>query len=66
MCKTTELLGQLTDEERASLRTLSGPARRKIPFDHAAKFLSLGLAELHCGYQELTISGKRAVTMLRH
>lgn len=66
MCKTSELLRQLTEEEQQSLQCLRrGPMQEEIPFAHAEKFLGLGLAELVCGYQALTISGKRAVMMLR-
>lgn len=66
MCRTTELLGQLSEDELASLREIGrGPARRKIPFIHAEKLISLGLAELHCGYQELTRQGKRAIEIMR-
>lgn len=66
MCRTTDLIGQLSDAERESLEELGrGPGRQRIPFDHAEKFLGLGLAELNIGYQELTIQGKRAVLMLQ-
>jgi len=66
MCRMTELIDTLSDEERASLREIaSGPARRRIPHVHAEKFLSLGLAELVFGYQELTVQGKRAVAMMQ-
>lgn len=66
MCRTTELIDRLSPEERASLLELGrGPARRKIPHPHAEKLLDLGLAELVCGYQELTTQGKRALSMMR-
>ena len=67
MCRTTEVIGQLSEDERRSLEEIgSGPGRRRIPHSHAEKFLSLGLAELVFGYQELTVRGKRAVAMMRH
>ena len=66
MCRTTELLGQLSDAERDSLNELGrGPARRRIPHTHAERLIRLGLAELVLGYQELTVRGKRAVAILR-
>jgi hypothetical protein len=66
MCRTTELLGQLSEDERNSLREIArGPGRRKIPFPHAEKLIRLGLAELLGGYQELTRQGKRAIEMMR-
>jgi len=65
MCRADELIHQLTTEEITSLRELGrGPARRKIPFSHAERFIDLGLAELNCGYQELTRQGKRALVLL--
>lgn len=66
MCRTAELLGQLSEDEKASLTEIGrGPARRRIPFLHAEKLIVLGFAELVFGYQELTVLGKRAVVMLR-
>jgi len=65
MCRAEELIDQLSDDERDSLEELGrGPARRKIPFLHAAKLIELGLAELNCGYQELTRQGKRALQVM--
>jgi len=66
MCRTTELIARLSDDERKSLCEIGrGPARQRIPHPHAEKLLDLGLAELVCGYQELTITGKRAIAMIR-
>ena len=65
MCRTTDLIGQLSQAELGSLKEIGrGPARGRIPHDHAEKFISLGLAELVMGYQELTVQGKRAVRMM--
>lgn len=65
MCRATELIEELSVEEKTSLDELArGPARRKVPFSHAEKFISLGLTELICGYQELTSIGKRAVSLM--
>lgn len=67
MCRTTELLGQLSEDELVSLREIARGARRTpIPFLHAEKLIRLGLAELVCGDQELTRQGKRAAGMLEH
>ena len=53
------MIGQLSEDERRSLEEIgSGPGRRRIPHAHAEKFLSLGLAELVFGYQELTVFGQ--------
>jgi len=66
MCRAQELMQQLSSEELESLEELGkGPARKKIPFGHAAKFIEIGFAELNCGYQELSRLGKRALR-IRH
>lgn len=65
MCRTSELLGQLSEDEQASLQEIARGARHEqIPFVHAEKLIRLGLAELLCGDQELTRLGKRAAGML--
>lgn len=65
MCRTMELMDQLTEDEVGSLREIArGPARRRIPHTHAETLLRLGFAELVYGYQELTIHGKRAALIL--
>ena len=65
MCRTMELLEQLSDDEAGSLQEIaSGPGRRRIPHMHAERLLELGFAELVYGYQELTIHGKRAALIL--
>ena len=65
MCRTTDLIGRLSQAELGSLKEIGrGPARRRIPHDHAEKIISLGFAELVMGYQELTVLGKRALRMM--
>jgi len=66
MCKVSELVEQLTDDERKSLEKLGGgrPAE-DVPAGHAAKFVELGLTELACGAEVLTRSGRRALGLLR-
>lgn len=64
MCKTSELLGRLSEDEISSLKEIgSGPARHRIPANHAETFLRLGLADLVLGYQEITRLGKRVLGM---
>ncbi|MEM9146265.1 MAG: hypothetical protein AAGC57_08710 [Pseudomonadota bacterium] len=66
MCRTSELLGQLSEDEQASLQDIArGGSQDCIPDGHAEKLLRLGLAELVCGDQALTHRGKRAAQMLR-
>lgn len=65
MCRTSELVEQLTPEERASLTAIGkGVCCPRIPFEHAEKLIRLGLAELNFGDQTLTRHGKRALGML--
>jgi len=65
MCRTSELVDQLSPEERASLKSIAtGICCPRIPFEHAEKFIRLGLAELNCGDQALTRRGKRACGMI--
>lgn len=57
-----ELLGKLSDEEKASLKSLcSCGCSGKIPGDHAEKLMTLGLAELTCGGLGPTSAGRHAV-----
>ncbi len=66
MCKATELLGQLDDDERRSLQAIGKTACcGTIPHAHAEKLIRLGFAELLCGDQQLTRQGRRAMTILR-
>lgn len=65
MSKEEELISQLSADEQRSFREISrGPARRRIPFDHAETLIRLGLVELVCGYQELTARGKRVKSLI--
>lgn len=67
MCRATDLIDDLSAEEKTSLEELGrGPVRQKIPYSHAEKLLRLGLAELNCGHQELTGIGKRVLQVMRH
>lgn len=62
MCRTSELLEQLSEDEIASLKEIGrGPGRHKIPANHAETFLRLGLADLVLGYQEITQLGRRVM-----
>jgi len=65
MSTEEELVSQLSADEQVSFREVSrGPARRRIPFEHAEKLIRLGLVELVCGYQELTGRGKRVKRLI--
>ncbi|GMG83489.1 hypothetical protein LNKW23_27020 [Paralimibaculum aggregatum] len=64
MCRATELLEQLSEDERQSLcRIRRGACATAIPNDHAEKLIRLGLAELVWGDQILTRQGRRAAEM---
>ncbi len=64
MCRATELLGQLNDDERRSLRQIGRAGDGDIPHDHAETLLRLGFSELVCGAPLLTRQGKRAAQLL--
>lgn len=65
MCRAEELLGQLSDDERCSLRDVArGKCCQRIPPSHAEKLIRLGLAELVWGDQILTRQGRRAAEMI--
>lgn len=64
MCKATELMARLSEEERASLARLgAGTPGRRIPTEHAVHLLEYGLVEVCCGALDLTGAGKRAAQM---
>lgn len=56
-----ELLGKLSDEEQASLKSLCTCGCNQIPGDHAEKLMTLGLAEFTCGGLGPTSAGRHAV-----
>jgi hypothetical protein len=65
MCRTEELLSQLSEDERRSLAQIGkGTCGKRIPFTHAEKLIALGLTELCCGDPELTRHGRRALQLL--
>ncbi len=58
--RVNELTDRLTPDEKSSLEELNhGPMRPSIPFQHAERLITLGLAELSSGRLELTIAGKQ-------
>lgn len=64
--RVSELTGRLTPDERHSLEELDqGPIRAQIPFQHAERLISLGLAELSLGRLDLTIAGRQLLGTLR-
>jgi hypothetical protein len=42
-----------------------GPMRPSIPFTHAERLITLGLAELSLGRLDLTIAGKQTLGAIR-
>lgn len=65
MCKTSDLLDQLSANERASLKRLArGTNPDKIPMPDITKLIHLGLAFVEMGALDLTGSGRRAVSMI--
>lgn len=64
--KVVELANMLTVDEKSSLEELGhGPIRPSIPFQHAERLMTLGLAELSVGRLDLTSAGKQALANLR-
>ncbi len=58
--RVIELSDRLTFDEKSSLEELDhGPMRPSIPFPHAERLITLGLAELSSGRLDLTIAGKQ-------
>ena len=61
-----ELTDRLTPDEKSSLEELDhGPMRPSIPFQHAERLITLGLAELSLGQLDLTIAGKQSLAEVR-
>ena len=64
--RVKEITDRLTPGEKCSLEELDhGPMRPSIPFQHAERLLTMGLAELSLGQLDLTIAGKRTLAMVR-
>ena len=58
--RIAQLTDRLTPDEKSSLEELNhGPMRPSIPFLHAERLITLGLAELSSGRLDLTIAGKQ-------
>jgi hypothetical protein len=58
--RIAQLTDRLTPDEKSSLEELNhGPMRASIPFQHAERLITLGLAELSSGRLDLTIAGKQ-------
>ena len=65
-CRIDGLGDKLTADEISSLEELDhGPMRPSIPFQHAERLMTLGLAELSCGRLDLTFAGKQSLAMMR-
>ena len=64
--RIVELTDRLTQDEKSSLEELDhGPMRPSIPFQHAERLMTLGLAELSFGRLDLTSAGKQSLANLR-
>lgn len=64
--RVRELAEVLTQDEMSSLEELDhGPMRPSIPFGHAERLITLGLAELSAGRLDLTIAGKQILSGTR-
>ena len=64
--RVKELTDKLTLDEKSSLEELDhGPMRPSIPFQHAERLITLGLAELSLGQLDLTIAGKQTLGAIR-
>ncbi len=56
--RIAQLTDRLTPDEKSSLEELNhGPMRPSIPFLHAERLITLGLAELSSGRLDLSIAG---------
>ena len=65
--RVQELSEQLSADEKSSLEELGhGSMRPAIPFEHAERFLGLGLAELAQGRLDLTIAGRQILAGTLH
>ena len=63
--RVKELKDRLTPGEKSSLKQVGGgPNRPSIPFQHAERLITLGLAELSLGRLDLTIPGKQILGAL--
>ena len=64
--RVLELTDRLSPDEKSSLEKLDhGPMRPSIPFNHAERLITLGLAELSLGRLDLTIAGKQSLGAIR-
>ena len=64
--RVLELTDRLSPDEKSSLEELGqGPMRPSIPFTHAERLITLGLAELSLGRLDLTIAGKQLLGAIR-
>jgi len=58
--RIAQLTDRLTPDEKSSLEELNhGLMRPSIPFRHAERLITLGLAELSSGRLDSTIAGKQ-------
>lgn len=65
MCKTSDLVDQLSADERISLKKIArGSDPDKLPMAQVTTLIKLGLAFVEMGKLSLTGTGRRAVSMI--
>ncbi|MBY8977878.1 hypothetical protein KHP62_18845 [Rhodobacteraceae bacterium NNCM2] len=65
MCKTSDLVDQLSANEKASLKRIArGGNPDKVPMPDITKLIRLGLAFVEMGTLNLTGTGRRALGMI--
>lgn len=65
MCKTSDLVGQLSADEKISLKKIArGGDPDKLPMTEVTTLIKLGLAIVEMGKLNLTGMGRRAVGMI--
>lgn len=65
MCKTSDLVGQLSPNERAALKRIGrGGNPDDLPMPAITKLIGLGLAFVEMGTLNLTGTGRRAIGMI--
>ena len=65
MCKTSDLIDQLSADEKISLKKIArGSDPDKLPMTQVTALIKLGLAYVEMGTLSLTGTGRRALSMI--
>lgn len=65
MCKTSDLVDQLSADEKISLKKIArGSDPDKLPMKQITTLIKLGLAFVEMGNLNLTGTGRRALSMI--